>query len=232
MYFPFLIDLVYHHLMCAIIWTVPCQNLLFWALSWVIQWRTQTHWFYGKHSLVIFQMGLKWYLISSLVAERQNGSARPGLLSAFLMDMTVKGLNILVREWSASFRYHFAQVAKMWTQVSLPFKVPVLYMHIKGTYEESSYCKLALTQFYHDIHAQCWNCHNHTPHYLYKYSPFTGKMYFSPSTFLLIMAFLFAWPNEDKAKYLIGKPLFMRVHVNCATFVLCFLYFWVLTRKL
>jgi hypothetical protein len=29
------------------------------------------------------------------------------LLFAFLMDMMVRGLNILVQDWSASFRYYF-----------------------------------------------------------------------------------------------------------------------------
>lgn len=92
----------------AIISTVPCQNLLFWALSWVTPWRTQTHWSYGKLSLVILQMELKLYLISSWVVGSQNGSARPALSCAFLRDMMVRGLNILVQDWSAFFRYYFA----------------------------------------------------------------------------------------------------------------------------
>jgi hypothetical protein len=49
----------------------------------------------------------------------QNGSARLALSFAFLMDMMVRGLNILVQDWNAFFRYYFA--------------FPVAKMHLKGT---------------------------------------------------------------------------------------------------
>lgn len=120
----------------ATISTVPCQNLLFWALSWVTPWRTRTPWCYGKLSLVIFQMELKWYLISSWVVGRQNGSGRLALLFAFLMDMMVRGLNILVQDWSAFFRYYFAFSAeKMQSQLSC--ELVHSFIHFKGTIARS-----------------------------------------------------------------------------------------------
>ena len=145
--FPlFIVDWLFFgpDLMYAIVSAVPCQNLLFWALNWVTPWKTRTHWSYGKLSLVILQMELKWYLISSWVVESQNGSARLALSFAFLMDMMVRGLNILVQDWSAFFRYYFVffnckdagtLITRVWSII-----------HTLKRNSCKIYCKLALPQ--------------------------------------------------------------------------------------